>query len=120
MADIVDLPREAFVQPDERAIGERAVRVELLGAGRIQIGTRAGECRKARPVFHHDGLLVLGVSEVEQIVQPAPEIGLAPEVTKFFEQHAFSPSRQPRISRGVGTVGRMRAGGGAHIEARAG
>ncbi len=78
IADEVGLIGEALIQPDERAIGECPVGVELLDAGRVEVGTQALERRKARPVLHHDGVVVFGESVVEQIGQPSPEIGLAP------------------------------------------
>ncbi len=73
-----------------------------------------------RPVFGHDGVVVLGERVVEQIGQAQPPIRLAPQIFELLEKHLLSSSRHARSSRGSGTVGRIRAGGGAQMEARAG
>ncbi len=107
------------------------MRVQLLGARRIEVRPEAFKRRQPRLVLHHDGERILGNGEVEQVGQAQAAIRLAPQVPELFEEHRSSASplfgfstlaarRHPRISRGVGAVGRMRGGEGAQIAARAG
>ena len=71
-------------------------------------------------VFGHNGVVVLGERVVEQIGQAQPSIRFAPQIFELLEKHLLSSSLHARSSRGSGTVGRIRAGGGAQMQARAG
>ena len=74
IAHKIDLVGKAFIEPHEAPVGQRAVGIELLAAGRIEVRALAFERHQARAVFHHDGVFVFGEAEVEQIrVDPAAD-----------------------------------------------
>ena len=78
IAHQIDLVGEAVIEPREGAVGERAVGVQLGGAGRVEVGAVTLERDQPRPVFGHDGVVVFGKAVVEQIGQAQPPIRLAP------------------------------------------
>src|SRR5579863_750240 len=119
VADEVDVVHEAVVEPGQRAIGLRPMRVQLLDARRIEIRSRAFEARKERAVLERDGAVIERQRVVELIGQSAPPIFFSSEIPELPEDHKPSFLPHTLISLGLGTDGRI-WGGGASIEARAG
>ena len=76
IAQQVDLPREAVVEPREGAVGQIAMRVQLGRTRRIEVGAETLEGDQPGAVLGHDRVVVLDERVVEQIGQPAPPIGL--------------------------------------------
>ena len=103
IADKVHLVGKAFVEAQQRAVGQRALGIELLSAGGIEVRSLAGEHHHPRAVFHNQGV-AFGKGEIELVGQAAPPVFAA--IQAVFFKH----DDQALICFGVGTVGRTRAG----------
>ena len=76
IAQQIDLPGEAVIEPREGAVGEIAMRVKLGRARRVEVGAVTLEGDQPGAILGHDGVVVLGERVVQQIRQAPPPIGL--------------------------------------------
>ena len=121
IAHEIDLVGKAVIETHEGAIGERAVGVQLFGAGRIEIGAVTLERHQPRPVLGHDGVVVFGKAEVEQIGQAQPPIRLCVLNLETPLKHLPLPFLLIPASRAAAAPSaESRGGAGAQIDARAG
>src|SRR5216684_2010917 len=119
MTDEIDVVHEAVVQPKQRAVGLRAMRVQFFTAGGVEIKPQARVRRQERAVLHRDRFVVDRNRVIELVRQSEQLLPFSPQILELLQKHDSYLLLHARISFGVGTEGRIR-GLGAKIEPRAG